>query len=145
MNPETTETATDARIEIESAKADALPYVLSTWGRGQEAHLPGIPQYGFLKAFAPQQARIIKASKVLCANRDGKIIGFVVYTPIIDTSHAELHWLFVRKEERGKRIGRELMRHSFGERRPTITTWTPDLRHVGLSDAPYTPFWLRFT
>lgn len=148
MTPTTTEqAATDAAptFEIVPASADSLAYVLSTWGRAVEANLEAVPQPGFLHDFAPIQARIIKRSKVLTAlDSKGRIAGFCVYEP------GTLHWIGVRKEHRQQRVGLALLNASkltFARAhvpvRPTITAWTSDLRHLGLADAPYTPFWLR--
>lgn len=122
---------------IQTASGDDLPYVLSTWGRIVEKRLEATPQPGFLKAFAPLQAKIIKRSKVACAyDSNARILGLIVYEPGL------LHWISVRETERAKGIGRGLLQHAELVK-PTITFWTSDLRHLGLADAPFTPFWLR--
>jgi hypothetical protein len=151
MTTPTENTATDEPIRIQPASADALPYVLSTWGRQLEKKLEATPQHGFLKAFAPIQAKLIKRSQVLTAMRGERIAGFVVYEPGV------LHWISVRTtepaggpgDERRKGIGRQLLiaaclRAGEPISKPVITFWTSDLRHLGIADAPYTPFWLRF-
>jgi len=132
-------TTEQLQYEITTALADSLPYVLSTWGRAQEQHLPGVTQPGFLRAFARLQARIMRDSAVKCAMQGATIAGFIVYGP------NELHWVNVRKELRRHGVGRALILHAFGPNQPTITTWTPDLRHLKLQNAEYTPFWLRIT
>lgn len=144
MTPMTTEQpATDAapKFRIEPANAESLAYVLSTWGRTLETKLEAIPQPGFLKAFAPIQARIIKRSTVLTAlTADGRIAAFCIYEPGV------LHWVSTRKELRRQHAAAYLLATAglvTLTGKPIITTWTSDLRHLGLADAPYTPFWLR--
>ncbi len=130
-------------IVIQSAAAGDLAYVLSTWGRLYEQVMEGTPQRGFLHEFAPIQAKLIKRSQVLTAIRDGRIVGFIVYEPsTIPVAYGFLHWISVRKDDRRSGIGRKLLTAS-ALTRPIVTTWTPDLRRIGLADAPYTPFWLR--
>ena len=131
-------TTTDApSIDIVPAAADSLAYVLSNWGRDVERKLEATPQPGFLKLFAPLQAQIIKRSTVLTALDKGRIVGFAIYEPGL------LHWIYVRRDEyRGKGIGSKLL-EATKLVAPTVTFWTSDLRHLGLAEAPYTPFWLR--
>ncbi len=136
-------TASDATpITVQPASADALAFVLSTWGRRLEKKLEARPQLGFLKAFAPFQARIIRRSTVLTAMRGDRIAGFAIYEA---GGPRVLHWIEVRDEERRRGVARTLMEHArlFEGPKPVITFWTSDLRHIGLADAPYTPFWLR--
>jgi hypothetical protein len=164
MTTPTETAATDEPIRIQPATADALPYVLSTWGRQLEKKLEAQPERGFLKAFAPIQAKLIRRSQVLTAMRGERIAGFIVYEPGV------LHWISVRTteqpggqgDERRKGVGSALFAKAFmshtaeeahgsaramrllNETKPVITFWTSDLRHLGIADAPYTPFWLRF-
>lgn len=152
--------STPAPVTIVPARATDLAYVLSTWGRGLEATLEGTPAKGFLHEFGPLQAKLIKRSKVLTPlSETGRVLGFIVYEPAFiattavdraagvitfgePTSPGVLHWLVVRKEERQKGIGRKLLSAAHLNK-PIVTSWTSDLRHVGLADAAYTPFWLR--
>lgn len=142
-------------IEIVPASGESLAYVLSNWGRtldgaASTGHLSGLvdflrsrdphagPGHGFLKALAPIQAKIIKRSKVLTALHAGRIAGFIVYEP------STLHWIQTRKEYRQKHVaGRLLERAGCMSKHTDVSAWTPDLRHVGLADAPFTPFWVR--
>lgn len=138
--PTTTGTASDAppRFEIVAAPASALPYVLSTWGRSLESKLEGKAQPGFLHDFALIQANIIKRSQVLCAMAGDKIVGIIVFESGV------LHWISTRKEFRQRGAATQLLLAAhLGGSKPTITTWTSDLRHLRLADAPYKPFWLR--
>ena len=153
-NPATTDTTADEPLafRIETASAESLPYVLSSWGRAIETLLEATPQPGFLKAFAPMQARLIKRSRVLTAiTGDGKIGGFIVYEPAQVTIHETvvLHWIATRKEhrahkeQRGKGIGKALAEAAMVRHSGTIiTSWTPSLRYLGLARARYTPFWM---
>lgn len=149
-------------MRIEPAPANSLPYVLSSWGRTVESNLTqkpslmvldafpsherkksfypdGKPKFGFLRAFSLLQASIIKRSRVLTAvTSDGRIVAYCIFEP------CTLHWIYTRKEMRRGGAAKTLLAQAFSEK-PIITTWTSDLRHLGLADAPYTPFWLRST
>lgn len=155
---------------IETARAGDLNLVLSTWGRAAE-DIFGVTTLGFLHAFAPIQAKLIKRSRVLVALRGERVDGVIVFEqPTEDMCVAPrrygessykvgprselgnramraeaagvLHWIWSRKHREG--IGRQLLTAA-GLSKPIVTTWTSDLRHIGLADAPYMPFWLRTT
>lgn len=131
--------ATKPRFTVQPASFDALAYVLSTWGRTIERdHLEARPQPGFLKAFAPMQAKIIKRSRVLVAlDEDGKIAAFCIYEPGV------LHWITTRPEQRQKGAARALVAAASLGRRPLLTSWSSHLRYLGFAECPYFPFWLR--
>ena len=155
MTPTMPDSATDVapRFEIVPAKASALPYVLSTWGRSLESKLEGKPKPGFLHDFAIIQANIIKRSQVLCAMAGERIAAFIVFQPPImgraispgdtdATIPGVLHWISTRKEYRDRGAASALMIAAGIAGKPLITSWTSDLKHLRLADAPYRPFWL---
>jgi hypothetical protein len=134
--------ATTHDFVIQPAPASALEYVLSSWGRMLEQRLEARPMPGFLTAFAPIQAKLIRRSTVLCAMRGERIIAFAVFEPASASSPGVLHWVYTRLKEQRQGAARALLKAAKLER-PIITCWTSDLRHIGLADAQYTPFWLR--
>lgn len=151
-----------ASFEIVSAGADALPYVLNAWGRYVENNLEAFPRHGFLKAFAQAQAGIIRRSEVLLAMEVDRIVAFCVFergawgtitnvnqdtktiTIGVPVQLGVLHWIMTRDKRRQQGAARALLAAA-GLRKDTteISAWTPSLRHLGLAEAPYTPFWLR--
>jgi hypothetical protein len=149
------DSATPPRFTVQSAPADALAYVLSTWGRTIERdHLEAKAQSGFLKAFAPMQAKLIKRSEALLAlDADGKIAAFAIYEPagtIVASNGVELvandgvlHWITTRPEQRQKGAARALVAASGLGKRPLITSWSSHLRYLGFAECAYFPFWLR--
>lgn len=125
---------------ISEAGASDVSYVVSCWGRDYEMRcLPSKPTLGFLKAIAPHHARLIKCSTVLAAKVGDKMLGFIVFESV-----GVLHWIYVRKEHREKGIGSALLKEA-GLSKPTVTAITRDLRHLGLSDAPFEPFPFGYT
>lgn len=142
---------------IQPAAADALPYVLKTWGRYVENNLEATPRHGFLHDFAQVQAQIIRRSHVLCAMQGDRIAAFCVYEPMRGTiwhdrgqeiagelSLGVLHWITTREKRRQQGAARALLAAAGLTKDTTeISAWTSSLRHLGLATAPYTPFWLR--
>lgn len=154
------------QFTVSAAAADALPYVLKTWGRYVENNmLEATPEHGFLHDFARIQAEIIRRSTVLCAMEAGRIVAFCVYEPgrplgmriagdtafpslsqpsQYERSASILHWIATREKRRQQGAARKLLAVAGIDKTKTkITAWTPSLRHLGLATAPYTPFWLR--
>lgn len=109
-------------VTIRDAKPDDLPFISTHWTRGQlsyELREPGPtlsrgcgPLYGAVQRRLVDRlwARGSIRWRVACAAQDATyLLGFACLTPAGASSPRHLHFVYVRPEDRGQGIARELL------------------------------------